>query len=445
MIYFVAAIAAIAGFLFGFDEGIIAGAEESLMREFPMTSIVQGFMTAAVPLGALAGAVAAGRLADRYGRRRMLMAASLVFLAGTLIAATASGVAMLTAARVLLGIAIGVAGMVAPLYISETSDAARRGGFVAAYQLAVTLGILASYLIDYALDEGGGWRWMFACGLVPATALLAGSLALPESPRWLALRGHHVQAGQILTRLRGGDSAAAQRELAEIEAVSGEQQAGSWRELAGRRLRPAMIAALGLYVLQQLSGINAIIYYAPIIFKNTGFESQSAAILATAGVGTINVLMTIVAMQLVDRLGRRRLLFMGLGGATLSLGVIAASVAWGADTGAISAVALMAYVGAFAISLGPIPHIMMSEVFPLALRSKGMGLASATNWGCNFLVVLIFPVALGAVGIAPIMGFFAVVCALGIIFTLRFVPETKGVPLEEIEQRLDQGRLVTTN
>lgn len=441
MIYLVAAIAAMAGFLFGFDEGVIAGAEADLIKTFAMSPLVEGFMTAAVPLGALAGAVIAGRLADRFGRRRVLLGAAVIFLLGSLLAAIAPSVTVLTIARLVLGIAIGVAGMVAPLYISETSDARRRGGLVATYQLAITIGIVVAYLVDYLL-ESVGWRWMFACGAIPAVVLFVGSLILPESPRWLALKGHGEQARGVLMRLRENDAARCEAELAGIVATATAPR-GQWRDLASRRVRPAAVAALGLYLLQQLSGINAVIYYAPSIFKSTGFESDSAAVLATVGVGAVNVAMTLVAMRLVDRLGRRNLLFIGLTGTVVSLLTIAAVSAWGGPGwGFVSVIALMAYIGAFAVSLGPVPHIMMSEVFPLALRGMGMGIASVANWGCNFLVVLLFPVALGAFGIGNVMLFFAAVCALGLLFTLRRVPETRGVSLEEIEQRLDDGRLL---
>ena len=443
MIYVVAAIAAMAGFLFGFDEGVIAGAQPSLTATFTLSPFMDGFMTAAVPLGALFGAVLAGRLSDRFGRRRVLLGASVVFFAGSLIAATAGSVAVLTAARVMLGVAIGVAGMVAPLYLSETADARRRGAFVATYQLLITVGIVTAYFADYLL-EMLGWRYMFACGMVPALVLFVGSLNLPESPRWLALRGDMARARASLVRLRGGDNAAVENELAEIQAVStADTGHGRWADLASRRLRPAAVAALGLYILQQLSGINAVIYYAPIIFKDTGVESTSADVLATVGVGVVNVVMTIVAMWLVDRLGRRRLLYIGLVGTVLSLAALAAIASWGGEGLAyLSVIAVMVYIGAFAISLGPVPHIMMSEVFPLSLRAKGMGVASVANWGSNFIIVLLFPVALAAVGISAVMIFFAVVCLLGLYFTLRYVPETRGVPLEDIERRLDENRLL---
>lgn len=208
-------------------------------------------------------------------------------------------------------------------------------------------------------------------------------------------------------------------------------------------MRPAVIAALGLYFLQQLSGINAVIYYAPIIFADAGVSSASTALLATVGVGVVNVAFTVIAMWLIDRLGRRSLLFVGFIGTALALGCLAGAVAWdGPGSDYIAIASLLVYIAAFAIGLGPIPHIMMSEVFPLALRGQGMATASVVNWGCNFLVVLMFPIALAATNISVVMGFFGVVCALGLFFSMRFVPETKGLPLEEIERRLEAGNLM---
>jgi sugar porter (SP) family MFS transporter len=441
MIYMVAAIAAMAGFLFGFDEGVIAGAEASLVQTFPMTPFVQGFMTAAVPLGALVGAVVSGRIADRYGRRRVLLVAAVVFFVGSLLAAAAQSVIELTLARLMLGVAIGVSGMVAPLYLSESADTRRRGMLVATYQLLITIGILVAYFIDYVLIEVG-WRAMFACGALPALLLFVGSLALPESPRWLALRGRTEEARAVLMRLRRGDAAAVDLELAAITSVAHHPK-GRFGDLFSQRVRPAAMAAFGLYIFQQLSGINAVIYYAPSIFANTGFESHSATLLATVGVGTVNVLATLVALWLIDRLGRKKLLFAGLTGSVVSLATIAATAIWGGpDWAFVSMIALMVYIAAFAISLGPVPHVMMSEVFPLALRGRGMGLASIANWGFNYIVVLLFPVALAGIGIGGVMTAFAVVCFIGLFFTMRFVPETKGVALEEIERRLDEGRLV---
>ncbi|MBT6204753.1 MAG: sugar porter family MFS transporter, partial [Rhodospirillaceae bacterium] len=424
MIVLVACIAAIAGFLFGFDEGVIAGAEESLSATFPMSPSLKGFMTAAVPLGALIGAFAAGRLANMLGRRRILIVAAIAFTVGSILAGAAGNLELLILARIILGLAIGVAGMVAPLYISETADAKRRGALVATYQLAITLGIVSAYAVGYVLAEGGHWRWMFASGAVPAVALLLGALRLPESPRWLALKGDMEKVRASLMRLRSNDTAAVEQEMTDMQAVSVGEHKSRWHDLFARSVRPAVIAALGLYVLQQLSGINAVIYYAPIIFADAGVDSSSTALLATVGVGVINVAFTVVSMWLIDRLGRRSLLIGGTIGTALSLATLAIAVAWdGPGSDYIAIGALFVYITAFAISLGPIPHIMMSEVFPLALRGQGMATASVINWGSNFLVVLMFPIALSAVGISWVMGFFGVVCALGLLFSLRYVPE----------------------
>ena len=442
MIYLVAAIAAISGFLFGFDEGVIAGAEATLKETMNLTPTSEGVMTAAVPLGALVGAIIAGRLADRFGRRRVLVGAAGLFLVGALIAALSPNVETLTGARILLGLAIGVAGMVSPLYISETAPTEKRGALVSTYQLAITIGIVGSYLAGYLMADLG-WRWMFGLGMIPAVALFVGGLVLPESPRWLALKGRHGEAREVLIRLRGGET----EEVREVSAEASDAAAhsSSFGALFGPRIRPALIVALGLYFLQQFSGINAVIYYAPQIFAETGFSTGETRILATLGVGIVNVMVTIVAMWLVDRLGRRRLLFIGcLGTAIALLGIAVADEIGTQYIGEISLICLMLYIGAFAIGLGPVPHLVMSEVFPLELRGLGMGVASLANWGSNFVVVLLFPIALAGVGLDATLVFFAIVCIAGYLFTLKMVPETKGISLEEIEEHLDSGRPFAT-
>ena len=255
MIVLVACVATIAGFLFGFDEGVIAGVEASLEANFMMSPSLEGFMKAAVPLGALAGAVVAGRLSDALGRRRILIIAAITFAAGSVLAAVSPNVEVLIAARLVLGLAIGVAGMVAPLYISEIADAERPGALVTTYQLAITLGIVSAYGVGYALTNGGHWRWMFATGAVPAVILLLGALRVPESPRWLALKGDIERARANLARLRDSDGPEVEQELTEMMSVSTGHADSHWRDLlerSERSVRPAVIAALGLYALQQL-------------------------------------------------------------------------------------------------------------------------------------------------------------------------------------------------
>jgi SP family galactose:H+ symporter-like MFS transporter len=442
MIYFLAAVAAIAGFLFGYDEGVIAVARPLLDKDFTMTAAVGGFMTAAVPLGALVAASVAGRITDRFGRRRVLMAAAALFAVGALIAAGITAIWMLVAARLVLGLAIGLAAVVAPLYISETAPFAIRGALVSTYQLAITVGILVSYLTGLVITGAGMWRHMFGLGAVPGVLFLIGLAFLPESPRWLILKGLPDGARASLLRLRGRGWNV-DGELDEMVRTA-QAEAGrkiGYRALLDPAIRPALVVGIGLFFLQQLSGINAVIYYAPEIFSHAGFDSASTQTLATVGIGTVNFLTTILAMFLIERMGRRSLLILGFAGAAATMLVIALAVinptlvpSW------VVILVLLLYIASFAISLGPLPHVMMSEIFPLRVRGPGMSMASISNWGFNFVVVFAFPLMLAGPGLAFTFTIFAVVCLGGILFTLARVPETTGHSLEAIEIHLMSGQ-----
>ena len=442
MIYFLALVAAIAGFLFGYDEGVIAVARASLDKDFPMDPLVAGFMTAAVPLGALMAASVAGRIIDQFGRRNVLMAAAALFAVGALIASSITAIWMLIVARLILGLAIGVAAVAAPLYIAESSPLSIRGALVSTYQLAITVGILASYLTGLVIEgDGGTWRIMFGLGVVPGLLFLLGLAVLPESPRWLVLKGFPDRARAGLRQLRGGnwDVDAELLEMVRTAKAEAGQKVG-YGALKERAIRPALIVAVGLFFLQQLSGINAVIYYAPEIFSHAGFDSGRTQILATIGVGTVNVLTTVLAMFLIDKLGRRPLLVIGFVGTAVTMLVIAAAVVNPALVPSWVVIAmLLLYIASFAIAVGPLPHLLMSEIFPLRVRGPGMSMASISNWGFNFVVVFAFPLMLAGPGLAFTFTLFAVICLGGIVFTLTRVPETTGYSLEAIERHLMSG------
>ncbi|MDF2996047.1 MAG: sugar transporter [Xanthobacteraceae bacterium] len=442
MIYVIACVAAIAGLLFGYDEGIIAGALGPLHAQFHISPLQEGLMTATVPLGALVGAVIGGWLAAPLGRRSLLMGAAVLFVVGALICALAPGIVVLSLGRLLLGFAIGVAALIAPLYISEMAPARIRGMLVSIYQLAITLGILGAYLVDFAV--GDSWRLMFATAMVPGAMLLIGVWFLSDTPRWLVLHGRRQEASEVIAQVHGRGPAdpAVAGELSAIEyAARAETSTAGWHELLTPLVRPALLVAAGLFLLQQLSGINAVIYFAPTVFGRAGFDNAGSQLLATVGIGVVNVLMTLVAMALIDRIGRRPLMFIGFAGAALSLGLIAVA----AGTGAaglqwLSLIGLVLYIASFAIALGPLPWVMMAEIFPLRLRGLGMGAASLANWGFNFLVVLTFPVLLETLGLAGVFSIYALVCVAGLVFAARYVPETSGLTLEEIEAHLKAGK-----
>ncbi|GAN81326.1 sugar porter family MFS transporter [Acidocella aminolytica] len=442
MLYFLVAIAAIAGLLFGYDEGIIGVARPLLVKDYPLSQFVDGFMSAAVPLGALAGAIIAGRLTERFGRRRVLMGAAALFAIGALAAAAIGAIWQLVLARLVLGLAIGVAAVTAPLYIAETAPLSIRGALVSTYQLAITFGIVASYLMGIAITGDGTWRSMFGLGCVPGLLFLLGLIFLPESPRWLMMHRGRTEAAASLRRLRKA-GAAIEAELDEIEAAvrSSAKASTHVSDLMTPYVKPALIVGMGLFFLQQLSGINAVIYYAPVIFEHAGFGNAQTQVLATIGIGMVNFLTTILAMLLIDRWGRRPLLVFGFLGTAISLLLIAVAVLVpGLLPEWMVIVCLAAYIASFAISLGPLPFVVMSEIFPLRVRGIGMGMASVSNWGFNFVVVFAFPLLLESIGLAGTFILFAVVCLAGVAFTLVRVPETNGISLEQIEAHLQTSR-----
>jgi sugar porter (SP) family MFS transporter len=439
-VYLAAAISALGGMLFGYDIGVISGAILFIKKDFSLSAGLEEIVVSSVLLGSLAGAVGGGILADRLGRRKLLIFTAAVFGLGAIGAALAPDTAWLIIARVVAGAAIGVASFVAPLYISEIAPVAIRGKLVSINQVALTSGIVFSYLIDYAFAGSQAWRWMFAMAVIPAAAFGIGLVFIPDSPRWLAGRGHLDQARAVLKRIRPPDKVEA--EMSDIQ-HSVAQQKGSWSELLSPLLRSAMIVGIGLAIAQQITGINTVIYYAPTIFKFAGFSSASVAILASVGVGVVNVVFTVVAMQLIDRVGRRPLLLVSLAGMALSLIVLGLAFSLPQLSGAkgwIAVASLMAYVGSFAVGLGPVFWLVLSEIYPLRIRGRAMSVGTAANWGANLVVALSFLTLTQVMGKAATFGLYGAVSIGGWLFAFFLVPETKGKTLEQIEAYMRSGK-----
>lgn len=440
LVYVATAISALGGMLFGYDIGVISGAILFITNEFSLSPGREEVVVSSVLVGSLVGAAVGGILADRFGRRRLLVFTAGVFGVGALGAALAPDTGSLIVARIVAGTAIGVASFVAPLYITEIAPVAIRGRLVSINQLALTIGIVVSYLIDYALAPAHAWRWMFALALIPAISFGIGLALVPDSPRWLVGSGHVDRARAVLRRIRAPDEV--ERELAQIE-HSVAQQRGQWSELLSTSLRPAMIVGVGLAIAQQVTGINTVIYYAPTIFHFAGLSSVSVAILASVGVGVVNVVMTAVAMQLIDRVGRRPLLLGSLAGMALSLlllGLAFALPRWSGSLGWIAVASTMVYVGAFAVGLGPVFWLMLSEIYPLRVRGRAMSVGTVANWTANLLVAVSFLTLLHALGNAPTFWLYGAVSVAAWVFAFFLVPETRGRSLEDIETHWRAGR-----
>ena len=446
----VALVAALGGLLFGYDTGVISGALLAIESDFGLSSFSSGVVVSSILVGAMIGAAGAGNLSDRYGRRPVLVASALVFTVGAFLAALAPSATVLTASRVVLGLGIGTASNLVPVFIAEVAPPRHRGRLVGLNQLMITLGIVLAYVANYALEHvSHSWRWMFGLAAVPAVLFGVGMLLLPESPRWLALKGRTDAARAVLTRLRGRTrSAAVDAELAEMTAgaadgkradrKSAAPRAGRWRALAGRSVRPALVAGVGLQILGQASGVNTVIYYAPKIFQSSGLGSSSS-ILATVGVGIVNLLMTPVGMLAVDRFGRKKLLAGGAAVMSLALAGLAVTLAVG-DQGSsfawFAVLFVVVFIAAVATTLNVVVFIIPSELYPLRIRGTAMSATMFSNWTMNFLVSLTFLTLLDTLGGAGTFTLYAAVCALLTVFTLRFIPETRGKSLEQIEREL---------
>jgi len=435
-VYIAAIFAALGGLLFGYDTGVISGALLFIRKTFSLSTTEQEFVVSVVLLGAIAGALTGGGFADRIGRRRTLIVTSVIFVAGAIVCAAAVSVGMLILGRAIVGLGIGLASTAVPLYISEVSPAHTRGWQVSLFQFAITVGILLAYVVDYAFAASEAWRWMLGLAFIPGVLLGGGMLVLPETPRWLAKHENLDMARGVLRKIRGtGD---VETELEEIKTtLATSEERGRWSDLRMPAVRSALVIGIGLAIFQQITGINTVIYYAPTIIQKTGISSNSGAILATAGIGLVNVIMTIVSMWFIDRIGRRPLLLTGIGGMIVSLGVLGLAFRISLQAGALAPIAvitLMAYVAFFAISLGPIFWLLIAEIYPLKIRGLAEGTAAATNWAANFLVSLTFLTLVELLGPSWTFWLYGLLSVAAWIFSYRLVPETKGRTLEEIER-----------
>jgi sugar porter (SP) family MFS transporter len=436
---------ALGGLLFGYDLGVVAGALLYIKPEFQLDSVEVGFVTSSLLLGAMIGALGCGGLSERYGRRRVVLAAGVLFAAGALVASLAPVLWVLLAGRLVMGLAIGALSVSVPIYLSEITPPARRGALSGLNQLMISTGILVAYLVDLALGPAHAWRWMFGLAVVPAAALLAGLAFQPESPRWLVGQGRIDEARAVLTRNR--TEAEADADIAEI--IRAADRGGGRAELAeltgSPGLRRILVIGVTLAFFQQIIGVNTIIYYAPTILTKLGYKS-SAAILANAGLGGLTVLVTIVMLVfVVDRVGRRTPLVLGAIGMAacmvlLGLTFLTAGFSRGGPAGWLAIVGLAGFKVCYSLSWGGMVWIMLGEMFPLRVRAVAMGIATFANWLGNLLVGQFFPQLLGA-GTGTVFFIFAGIAIGACAFAIRWIPETRGRTLEQIEGDLALSRV----
>jgi SP family galactose:H+ symporter-like MFS transporter len=431
-------IAGLGGILYGFDMGIIAAALIFVRSTFSLSTQMEEVVVSVVLVGSMLGAVVGGTFADRTGRRTTLVWGGVLFIAGSVLAPLSPNVAALIVARTLLGVAIGFTSVTAPVYVSELAPPQSRGMLIGLYQFALTGGIALADLAGYWLAGGHAWRWMFGLGAIPALFFLLLVLTVPESPRWLVAHGRSVEAEAVLRSYT--DQAGAALLLADIRTSLLVAVDKRWAALWTPAVRKALLVAVGFTVLQQVTGINTIIYYGPQIFALAGISSDKNAIFATLLVAIVNVLATIIALVLVDRVGRKPLLYWGVGGMTLSLFLLSFSfhnqVALGSSLGIIATACLMIYITCFAFSMGPIAWIIVAEVFPLRLRGRGVAAATLGSGISNFVVSLTFLSLIKAAGNTLTFCIYGGFCILTLFFVFFIMPETKGCELESISADL---------
>ena len=430
----ISSIAALGGVLYGYDMGIIAAAAIFVKRSFALSTLMEELVVSIVLIGAMVGALVGGMVADRIGRRATLVWAAGIFIVGSLLAPLAANVAVLIVARAIIGIGTGFTSVTAPVYVSELAPPQSRGMLIGLYQFALTLGIALANLVGYWLAAQQAWRLMFGIAVVPTVFFLAVILTVPESPRWLFAHARPKEAETVLRSYT--DDIGTQQFLADIEEGLKTPMEQSWSALWSPAVRGSLFIAIGLTVLQQVTGINTIIYYGPQIFELAGSASHASAIFATLMVAIVNVIATVVGIALVDQIGRKPLLYAGVTGMTVALFALSYAfshtAALGSSLGAVAIACLMVYITCFAFSLGAIAWILVAEVFPLRVRGRGVAAATLGSGVANFAVSLTFLSLINVLGSAGTFAIYGTLSIVTLIFIRFVVPETCGRNLESI-------------
>ena len=428
-------VAAFGGLLFGFDTAVISGTINFIQPYFGLSEVGLGWTVSSLLFGCIIGVLIAGKAGDHYGRKKVLMFAAALFFISALGSALSHQLFYFISARIIGGIGVGVASILSPMYIAEISPAKYRGRLVSLNQLAVVLGILVAFFSNYLLVDSGenNWRWMLVVMAAPALLLFFSLIFVPESPRWLVGRKQSVAALKVLIKTTGKELA--ESELKEIEESLKTKEEASYSDLLVPRMKPILMLGIMLAIFQQITGINTIMYYAPKIFAQVG-QSNSNALLQTIAIGGTNLLFTIVAMLFIDRFGRKFILLIGSLGMTLMLGGLSLLYFLHQTSGILVLVFILGYIAFFAASLGPAVWVVISEIFPNRLRSKGMSVAIVILWIACTIVTIIFPIMLQVFNGGTTFLIFALICLVNLIYVWLKVPETKGKSLEELEKVL---------
>lgn len=432
-IYLICLFAGLSGLLFGYDTGVISGALLFIKKQFHLTIWQQEVVVSITLIGCIIGALFAGMLADRYSRRNVLINAAIIFIVGAGIMGLATNLEQLIIGRFIVGIGIGLASMTGPLYISELAPANIRGMCVSFNQLFLVSGICISYIVDYGFADTGNWRAMLAISAIPASIFLVAMLLLPKTPRWLISKGYITQAEKILSSLRANTNI--NKEINDIKAVAQLKQS-SWREVFSSNSHWLLVIGCGLAIYQQITGINTILYYAPSIFQMAGYASASSAIYATMGIGVVMVLTVTVMLFLLDRIGRRRLLLLGLALQLLSLIMIGSIFRFFPGESGLIIWSLVFYIIGFAMGMGPIAWLIIAEIFPLQIRGRATSVATFCNWFFNLLVSISFLSLIHWIGKAMTFWIYGFITLTAIVFVYYFMPETMGLTLEKLESKL---------
>jgi sugar porter (SP) family MFS transporter len=464
----IATVAATGGLLFGFDTGVISGAIPFFQKAFNIENNWVEIITTAGLVGAVIGAMFSGRIVDNIGRKKVILAAGIIFIIGAIWSGASSSAVMLMFARFFLGLAIGISSFTAPLYIAEISPTKSRGTLVSMFQLLITIGIMVSYLSDsaFAVPDTDpafvtAWRPMFYVGVIPALIMFIGMLFLPETPRWLISKGYEDKCREVLQKVEEPQLVEEVITKMKEDLEADKRNKVDWKLIFQKWMKVPLFIAIGIMFVQQFTGINTIIYYSPKIFLMSGFADAKAAVWASVSVGVVNVLFTILSLFMIDKLGRRKLYFIGLAGMVIALaalgilfanvGSLSASLKW------VTISLVWLYIAFFAISLGPLGWLIISEVFPLSVRGIGSSIGALSNWLFNAVVAFTFfkivkLLTIPGTEIAGANGenlgnpagaflLYALMGVVGLIWGYFYIPETKNVTLEKIEEHWRKGKL----